>query len=129
MSDRATEDETETPLADGAHSTDLVLEYVLEAPPEKVWRAITIPAFREKWLPEKDLAQSEPLTEVPGEEVSYPMKDGTPPFLESVVAFELIPEENGGTLLRIVHRLTDIRLMSPISEAANSNEPCLMLVA
>lgn len=129
MSDRATEYETETPVADGAHSTDLVLEYVLEARPEKVWRAITIPAFREKWLPERDLAQLEPLTEVLGQEVSYRMKDDTRPFLESIVAFELIPVENGGTLLRIVHRLTDIRLMSPISEAANSNEPCLMLAA
>jgi len=28
---------------------DLVFEYELDAPPEKVWRAISIPGFRDKW--------------------------------------------------------------------------------
>ncbi len=27
------------------------LEYDLDEPPQKVWRAISIPAFREHWLP------------------------------------------------------------------------------
>ena len=38
----------------------LVIEYELDAPPEKVWRAVTIPALRERWLPDCDLAGAEP---------------------------------------------------------------------
>jgi uncharacterized protein YndB with AHSA1/START domain len=30
--------------------SELVFETVLDAPPEKVWRAITIPEFRARWL-------------------------------------------------------------------------------
>ncbi|WP_440495982.1 SRPBCC family protein, partial [Serratia sarumanii] len=29
----------------------LILEYSLDAPPEKVWRALSIPELREQWLP------------------------------------------------------------------------------
>ncbi|MBF4190164.1 SRPBCC domain-containing protein, partial [Serratia ureilytica] len=29
----------------------LVLEYSLDAPPEKVWRALSEPELREQWLP------------------------------------------------------------------------------
>lgn len=36
--------------------TALVLEYEFDAPPAKVWRAVTIPALRERWLPDCDLA-------------------------------------------------------------------------
>jgi uncharacterized protein YndB with AHSA1/START domain len=31
---------------------EIALEYQLDAAPEKVWRAIALPAFRERWLPE-----------------------------------------------------------------------------
>ena len=44
---------------------ELVFEYELDAPPEKVWRAISIPAFREKWLPNRDLADAEPVASAP----------------------------------------------------------------
>ena len=37
---------------------NLVVEYEIDAPPEMVWRAISIPELREKWLPEKDLADA-----------------------------------------------------------------------
>jgi uncharacterized protein YndB with AHSA1/START domain len=40
----------------------LVFEYQLDAPPEKVWRALSIPAFRERWLPD----EVEALSSVPG---------------------------------------------------------------
>lgn len=108
---------------------DLVLEYELDAPPEKVWRAVSIPAFREKWLPKQELADSEPVSTAPGEEVSYRMRDGEPPFLESVVTFQVRPDANGGTILRIVHGLTDRRLAPQMPPAANSNTPWLMRAA
>ena len=107
---------------------DLVLEFELDAPPEKVWRAISIAAFRDKWLPKGDLADDEPVFSAPGEEIRYGMRDSEPPFLESVVTFQLEPDAAGGTLLRIIHALTDARLAQP-SDAANSNGPVMMRAA
>ena len=101
----------------------LVFEYQLEAPPEKVWRALSIPAFRERWLP----AQVEALSSVPGEELRYRLKEEEPPFLESTVIFQLAPNE-GGTELRIIHSLTDARLSQPRAPA-NSNQPLMLRAA
>ena len=64
--------------ADGK-TKDLVLEFELDAPPEKVWRAISIPAFRDKWLPKGELADAEPVSWAPGEEIRYRMRDDEPP--------------------------------------------------
>ncbi|TYC52969.1 polyketide cyclase [Rhodobacterales bacterium] len=129
MSDRLADAEFETTMGTDADTGDLVQEYPLEAPPEKVWRALTIPALRQRWLPDQDLAEVKPLAEMPGEEISFRMRDDAPPYLESVVAFQLRPGSNGGTILRIVHRLADDRLASQKARAANSNEPILMLAA
>lgn len=41
-----------------ANLPPLVLEYSLDAPPEKVWRAVGIPALREQWLPNAVLADA-----------------------------------------------------------------------
>jgi len=46
---------------------DVVLEFELDAPPDKVWRAISIAEFRERWLPAGDLADDEPVFSEPGE--------------------------------------------------------------
>lgn len=101
----------------------LVFAYQLEAPPEKVWRALSIPAFRERWLP----AEVEAVSSIPGEEVRYRLKEEEPPFLESVVTFQLAPKE-GGTELRIIHSLTDARLSQPPAPA-NSNQPLMLRAA
>lgn len=82
----------------------LVLEYALDAPPEKVWRALSIPELREQWLPTGDLAQAEPLAATPGEAVSYRLRDDQPPFLESVVTLQIVPNADGGSVLRITHQ-------------------------
>jgi uncharacterized protein YndB with AHSA1/START domain len=101
----------------------LVFECQLDAPPEKVWRALSIPAFRERWLP----AQVEALSSVPGEEMRYRLREEEPPFLESVVTFQLAPSE-GGTELRIIHSLTDARLIETPAPA-NSNQPLMLRAA
>jgi uncharacterized protein YndB with AHSA1/START domain len=101
----------------------LVFEYQLDAPPEKVWRALSIPAFRERWLP----AEVEALSSVPGEELRYRLKEEVPPFLESVVTFQLAPNE-GGTELRVIHSLSDARLSQPPAPA-NSNQPLMLRAA
>ncbi len=108
---------------------DLVLEYELDAPPQKVWRAISIPEFREKWLPAKILIDAEPVSSEPGEEISYAMKDDEPPFLESRVTFQVLPRDDGSTMLRIIHRLADERLTKLPSSAANNNGYCFMRAA
>ena len=99
----------------------LDLEYELDAPTEKVWRAISMPAFRERWLPADKLADTAPVSAIPGEEVRYRIRDDEPPHLESVVTFRLSPNDAGGTTLRIVHRLDDARLTQPGPRAVNDN--------
>ncbi|MBN9023216.1 MAG: SRPBCC domain-containing protein, partial [Rhizobiales bacterium] len=59
----------------GRPDPGLVLEYQLDAPPEKVWRAISTPELRERWLPSRDLAADEPVSTVPGAAVRYRMRD------------------------------------------------------
>ena len=119
-----TRPETEEP------AEDLVLEYELDAPPEKVWRAISSEELREQWLPEGDLAEAEPVSSTPGEEVRYRMRENAPPFLESIVTFQIAPAAGGGTRLRIIHGLTDAGLLRRRApRAANSNRACLLRAA
>ncbi|KMO14023.1 SRPBCC family protein [Methylobacterium platani] len=99
--------------------------YDLGEPLEKVWRALSIPALREHWLPGSALAAPEPVAVTPGEEVSYRMREAAPPYLESTVTFHIAPNGTGGTCLRIVHDLTDARLAPPTTAAANGNMPML----
>jgi uncharacterized protein YndB with AHSA1/START domain len=84
---------------------EIALEVELDAAPEKVWRAIAVPAFRERWLPQADLAEPEPIASVPGVEVRYRMREEGAPFPESTVTFRIEPGLNGGALLRIIHRI------------------------
>ena len=109
-------------------AADLVFEYELDAAPEKLWRAISVPGFRDKWLPEEDLADADPVSTAPGEEIRYAIRDGEPPFLESVVTFQVRPGADGGSILRVVHGLTDARLV-PRKVPANNNGPLMMLAA
>ncbi|MES2057997.1 MAG: SRPBCC domain-containing protein [Pseudomonadota bacterium] len=105
------------------------LEYDIDAPPHKVWRAISIPAFRENWLPKEALVDSEAASLTPGQEVCYRMRESDPPFLESAVTFRIVPNAAGGTSLRIIHELTDMRFDRMSNAAANNDNVPLMLAA
>ena len=105
----------------------LVLEFDFDAPPAKVWRAVTIPALRERWLPDRDLAQAQPESSIAGEEVRYRLRDSEPPFRESHVIFRIEPNEGGGTRFRIIQQACDIGENQP--RAANSNDRTLMCAA
>ena len=118
MSDAAKPDDAERAL---------VLEYELDAPPEKVWRAVTIPALRERWLPDCDLAGTDPESSVAGEEVRYRLRESEPPFRESRVTFKIEPNEAGGTRFRIIQEACDDARQLP--QTANSNGRCLMRAA
>ena len=90
---------------ESVEEAEIALEYELDAAPEKVWRAIAIAAFRERWLPQADLAEPEPIASIPGVEVRYRMRDEGVPFSESTVTFQIEPGIQGGALLRIIHRI------------------------
>jgi uncharacterized protein YndB with AHSA1/START domain len=101
----------------------VILECALEAPPEKVWRALTEPALLARWLP--------PMG--PGEPIETRLLDAEPNRLvrygwrgaasgDSVVTVELSPAADGGTWLRLVHDG-----LAPA--AANSNTPILRCAA
>ncbi len=108
------------------HMENLVLEFELDAPREQVWRAVSIPAFRERWLPDLDLADADPVSATAEDEISYRLREREPPFRESVVAFRLQPGADGGTILTIVHAPVETEGVPP---AANGNEPEAMRAA
>lgn len=105
----------------------LEFETDLEAPPEKVWRALTVPELREHWLPGKHLEDPEPLNVAPGESVTYRMKEDESPHLESAVTFQVRSNGEGGTHLRVVHELSDGTVAMP--QAANDDAPTMRLAA
>jgi len=127
--DLAAQDLADQDSADQAPTDQLVFDYELDAPPQKVWRALSIAGFRDKWLPQTALADAEPVRSVPGVEIGYRMRDDEPPFLHSIVTFQLSPNADGGTHLRIIHRLADRRARHELPRAANSNGRCLMRAA
>ena len=100
MSDIASDPREET-----QEEAEIALEYELDAAPEKVWRAIAVAAFRERWLPEADLAEPEPIASIPGVEVRYRMRETEAPFPDSIVTFRIEPGPRGGALLRVIHRI------------------------
>jgi len=108
---------------------ELVFDYELDASPEKVWRAVRMAAFRKKWLPDEALLDPEPVSSVLGREVSYRMRDNDPPYLVSVVVFQIETATHDRTRLKIIHRLTDARLQVGLKSTANSNGPSLMRAA
>lgn len=107
----------------------LVYEYTLDAPPEKVWRAIVDPALRERWLPTQGIAETQTLTTRPGEELKYRVREGEAPYLESTVTLQIDAIADGRTALRIVHELTDPRFNTATAPAANDTNYLAMRAA
>lgn len=98
---------------------ELVYETALDAPVEKVWRALTIPEYLDRWMqPPADAKVT--LVHVDANSLlTYRLSEQN---AESFVTFEVSPSENGGTHFRLTHTLA----------AANSNDPVdqpLMLAA
>jgi uncharacterized protein YndB with AHSA1/START domain len=87
----------------------VVTECDLPQAPEKVWQALTVPKLLAAWLPEA--ADSEILAAEPNRLLRYRWpagekdRDAAGRPLETVVTFELAGTSEGGTHLRVVHRL------------------------
>ena len=115
--------------ATGHRDAEVELEYDLDATPQKVWRALSVPELLDAWLPPGALAEPDPVAVRPGEEIRYRMREDSPPFLESTVTFLVAPNAAGGTRLRIIHALDDARLARMTRAAANGNSPARALAA
>ncbi|KRA45608.1 SRPBCC family protein [Devosia sp. Root635] len=97
----------------------LVFECALDAPPEKVWRALTIPQYLERWLrpaQEIDLAV---VTSEENKSLTYRWREAGEGAVmgmeDSLVTFELTPTSDGGTWFRLTHAPMTVLV------AANSN--------
>lgn len=101
--------------------SEFAFSFELNEPPDKVWRAISVPELRKVWLPEEPFVEAETISVTPGQEIRYRLREDTPPFLESVVTFRIAPSGNGGTVLRIDHELADPRSGRMMRAAANTN--------
>lgn len=94
----------------------------LDAVPEKVWRAISVDALREVWLPDQKII--EVVRSVPMQEIEMIVEERDPPFERSHVRFGLSSDAVSGTVLSISHR--PAAMLGP---TANDNAPPMMLAA
>ena len=53
--------------------------------------------LREQWLPDAVVSDPDPVSVTHEEEIRYRMRDDAPPFLESLVTFQIEPDGEGGT--------------------------------
>jgi uncharacterized protein YndB with AHSA1/START domain len=128
-------------------SEEVDFECDLEAPPEKVWRALTVPAFIAAWLMPNTLTKTEPgerfafdgkrlglpekidcevLTAEPERLLRYRWRESDD--ADSFVTFQLSPRGKG-TRLRIIHTAPSRFAATMMMLAANANAPPLRLAA
>jgi uncharacterized protein YndB with AHSA1/START domain len=105
----------------------LVFECALDAPPEKVWRALTIPEYLERWLkPDKDLDLAV-VTAEENKSLTYRWREAGQGAIvgmeDSLVTFELTPTTDGGTWFKLTHAPVAV----PV--AANINVVGTMMMA
>jgi uncharacterized protein YndB with AHSA1/START domain len=115
----------------------MAFEFDLAAPPEKVWRALTIPALVERWLlPTGDDGRMVGRPAGLGTHVEAQLIEADPPRLlswrwsetdtpDDLVTFTLAPNGEGGTLLRLLHT----RQVAVLPQPANGNGMTMMLRA
>ena len=109
-------------MSDAKTDEALVFEVDLEAPPEKVWRAIATPEVREAWLGEPEdgqarVAEADPPSRL---DLVWPTREG-----DSLISFEIAAAE-GGSRLTITHRAPQeatVLAFKPRAVAAAANAP------
>ena len=104
----------------------LVFECSLEAPPEKVWRALTIPEYLSRWLKPDDIELAV-VTAEENKSLTYRWREAGQGAVtdaeDSLVTFELTPNDDGGTWFKLTHAPMTV----PV--AANSNCVNALLMA
>jgi uncharacterized protein YndB with AHSA1/START domain len=109
-------------------NNELVFECALEAPPEKVWRALTIPEYLARWLkPEQDIDLAV-VTAEENKSLTYRWRESGEGSIigaeDSLVTFELTPMRDGGTWFKLTHA----PVAMPVAANSNYRGP-LMLAA
>jgi uncharacterized protein YndB with AHSA1/START domain len=99
----------------------LVFECALDAPPEKVWRALTIPEYLERWLKPAATVDMAVVTSEENRSLTYRWRESGQGAIsgmeDSLVTFELTATDDGGTWFKLTHA----PVAMPV--AANSNVP------
>lgn len=117
-------------------SDAIVVECELEAEPEKVWRALTVPELVSAWLdvPAADQANVDTtgpayriVEALPFSRVRYAWNDASTSEPETFVTFDIEAQPGGGTWFRLTHS-ADIAGRREIA-AANTNNPLMALAA
>lgn len=100
----------------------VVTECDVPEAPDQVWKALTVPRLLAAWLP--DAVNSEILAAEPNRLLRYRWpgreedRDERGQTLESVVTFELTGTADGGTHLRVVHRLVTEAVAVAVADGA-----------
>ena len=97
----------------------LVFETTLDAPPEKVWRALSIPEYLDRWVRPPSGAEISVVASEENRCLTYRWREAGQGAVvgmeDSLVTFELTPTNDGGTWFRLTHAPMAV----PV--AANSN--------
>ena len=105
----------------------LVYECSLDAPPEKVWRALTVPEYLKRWLKPDQAIELAVVTAEENVSLTYRWREAGQGAVmgmeDSVVTFELTPTQDGGTWFKLTHA------PMALPAAANSNSPGPMVMA
>ena len=104
----------------------MVFECALDAPPEKVWRALTIPEYLERWLkPAEDIDLSV-VTSEENKSLTYRWREAGQGAIagaeDSLVTFELTPTNDGGTWFKLTHA----PLAVPVAANCNLRGPVML---
>ncbi|MEO9297460.1 SRPBCC domain-containing protein [Devosia alba] len=106
---------------------ELVFECSLDAPPEQVWRALTIPEYLARWLQPAEDVELALVRVDENKSLTYRWREGGQGAAlssgDSLVTFELTPTLDGGTWFRLTH----VPLAVPA--AANGNQAGPMMLA
>lgn len=122
----------ETDTADRESEDTIVYECELDAPPETVWRAVSVPEFLAEWIgfpPDAGDAGREPARYTieearPTSHVRLRWQDEDAGMPDSLVTIDLSPAPEGRTFFRLTH---EARIPRPV--AANENRLVMKMAA
>ena len=104
----------------------LVFECALDAPPEKVWRALTIPEYLERWLKPAEAIDLSVVTSEENRSLTYRWRESGQGAIvgaeDSLVTFELTPTLDGGTWFKLTHA----PIVLPVAANSNTSAPTML---
>ena len=104
----------------------VVFECALDAPPEKVWRALTIPEYLERWLKPVREIDLTVLTSEENKSLTYRWRECGQGAIsgaeDSIVTFELTPTTDGGTWFKLTHAPIAV----PVAANRNASGPIML---